>query len=205
MAVRTRAILKSFFTRGLVPTQENFGDLIDSSHNLADDVQWDDLRFPATQTRRGSNELPHFDFENIGFLFPQNDATEKIYIIAQMPHAYKIGTNIRPHIHFAQDEAELPVFKIEYKWYDNGAEIPAAYTPLVQNAVAFSRVSGNILQIAKFPEIDGSGITGVSSILDIRVYRDDNVVSGDVLYKEFDIHYRIDSNGSNDEYQKQTI
>lgn len=50
--------------------------------------------------------------------------------------------------------------------------------------------------------IDGSGITGVSSILDIKLYRDDNVVTGDVLVKEFDIHYLVDADGSRQEYIK---
>jgi len=59
---------------------------------------WDDLRFPASQTKQGSNLKPDFDINNVGLLFPQNDADEIIYIIAQMPHDMKLGSNIRPHI-----------------------------------------------------------------------------------------------------------
>ena len=57
-------------------------------------------------------------------------------------------------------------------------------------------------QDGNFPEIDGSLIGDVSSMMDIKLYRDDNVAIGDVLTKEFDIHYEIDSLGSKEEYVK---
>ena len=41
-----------------------------------------------------------------------------------------------------------------------------------------------------------SGITGISALLEFKLYRNDNVVTGDVLGKEFDIHYQKDSIGS---------
>jgi len=41
-----------------------------------------------------------------------------------------------------------------------------------------------------------------STIIDFKIYRDDNVVTGDVLLKEFDIHYQIDAHGSRQEYIK---
>jgi hypothetical protein len=56
-----------------------------------------------------------FDETNIGLLFPQNDTTEIVFVIAQIPHNYKLGTNIKPHIHFVQSSASTPTFKIEYK------------------------------------------------------------------------------------------
>jgi len=46
---------------------------------------WDDLRFPATATRQGALAKPDFDYTNIGLLFPQNDPTEIIYMIDQLP------------------------------------------------------------------------------------------------------------------------
>ena len=60
----------------------NFGSRISTIEKPV----WEDLRFPATQTKIGSNDLPHFDFTNIGLLFPREDTSEIIYIIAQMPH-----------------------------------------------------------------------------------------------------------------------
>lgn len=168
-------------------------------------TSWDDLRFPVTQTRLGSNAKPDFDYTNIGLLFPQNDADEKIYVIAQLPHEWQQSTGLRPHIHYVQDEADVPVFKMAYRWYENGADPTGSFTTISTadgDGPAFTYTSGSILQILPFPEIDGSGIDSVSSILDIVIYREDNVVSGDCLVKEFDIHYEIDSFGSQQEFTK---
>jgi len=173
--------------------------------NLAiklDDTTWDDLRFPASLIRQGNSTKPDYDTTNNGLLFPQNDTSEIAYLIVQMPHSWLLESGIRPHIHFVQTGATAPTFKMDYRWYKNGAAIPGSWTTLTSSSCIFPYTSGSILQLCSFPEIDGTGIDTVSSILDIRIYRDDNDVTGDVLLKEFDIHYQIDSLGSEDEFIK---
>lgn len=163
--------------------------------------EWDDLRFPFTRDRQGVAAKPDYDFTNMGLLFPQNDATEIVYITAQMPHSWLLGSTISPHLHYVQDEAQEPVFKMDYRWYNNNGDPTVAFTTLTASTFAFTYTSGSILQIVSFPDIDGTGFT-LSSILDIKIYRDDNVVTGDVLAKEFDIHYQIDRPGSRQEFVK---
>lgn len=182
--------------------QEAFVELYQQQEPFAEREYWDDLRFPATLIRQGATTKPDFDITNMGLLFPQNDATEIAYIIGQFPHARQNGSSIRPHIHFVQDEAELPVFKMDYRWYKNGSDPTGSFTTLTAETFAFTYTSGSILQIASFPEIVGTAIDAVSSVIDIKLYRDDNVVTGDVLVKEFDIHYQIDGNGSREEFIK---
>lgn len=63
-------------------------------------------------------------------------------------------------------------------------------------------ISGSLFQMLPFASIDGPGISTVSSFLDIQVYRDNDVVEGDVLVKEFDIHFQIDQLGSEQEFAK---
>ena len=163
----------------------------------------EDLKAPATTIRQGATNKPDFDSSNIGLLFPQNDASEIAYVIMQMPHARKDISNIRPHIHFIQESALEPVFKIDYRWYKNGDTVPATWTTLSCDSMAFTYTSGDMLQICSFPEIDGSAIDSVSSIFECRIYRDDNIVVGDVLMKEFDIHYQVDQErGSRQEFVK---
>lgn len=166
-------------------------------------IMWDDLRFSFTQSKQGNTAKPDFDYTNLGLLFPQNDAGEKTYAIAQMPHAWKEGSEIHPHIHYIQDEAQIPVFKLDYRVYNNGSTVPNFTTLSTAdgNGPVFTYTSGTILQIMGFPAINMTGFR-VSAFIDIIVYRDDNVVTGDVLGKEFDIHYQIDSNGSRHEYIK---
>ena len=175
--------------------------------NPRETVGWDDLKAPATTIRQGATSKPEFDTTNLGLLFPQDDDTEIAYIILQFPHNRKAGSNIRPHIHFIQTGAEEPVFKMQYKWYNNGSEVPATFTDSTATGFVFDRPDpeddSEQLQIVEFDEIDGSGITGVSSIFECKLFRDDDVVTGNVLLKEFDIHYQIDQDlGSRQEYVK---
>ena len=165
-------------------------------------LRWTDLRMPLTRDKQGQSSKPDFDFTNIGLLFPQNDATEIVYLIAQMPHEMLVGGDLKPHVHFLQDTSDEPVFKIDYRWYENNGDPTGSFTTVANTGFAFTYTSGSICQIATFAALDGSGITSVSSIIEIKLYRDDNVVSGDVLGKEFDLHYQIDDRGSREEYIK---
>lgn len=161
-----------------------------------------DMRAPATQVRQGALLKPDFDYTNLGLLFPQNDATEIAYIIMQAPHELQNDT-IYPHIHFIQSVAQQPTFQMDYRIVENGDNNAyKAFTTITAATFAFTWVSGDLLQVASFPSIDISGLTSVSWIIDVKLYRNDNVVAGDVLVKEFDIHYTQDDWGSRQEFIK---
>lgn len=163
---------------------------------------FDDLVFPLTQTKQGSNLKPDFDETNVGYLFPRNDATEILYIIGQLPHGYKLGSDIYPHIHWRQSAVENPVFKIDYKWFNIGDPIPAAFSTYVMNEKELPYTSGSIHQISSGSSpITGTG-KGISSVLVMKLYRDDNVYIGDALAFQFDIHVEKDSIGSHEQYVK---
>ena len=163
---------------------------------------WKEERFPATRAMQGILSKPDYDFTNMGLLFPQNDPTEIAYMTMEVKHGWALETALRPHVHFVQDGAAYPIFKMDYRWYENGQDPTGAFTTLTATSFAFVYVAGTLLQIAMFPEIDGTGITSISSLVDIKIYRDDNLVAGDVLAKVFDVHYRSDADGSRTEYSK---
>ena len=163
---------------------------------------WDDIRFALQLQRQGATGKPDFDYTNMGLLFPQNDATEIVYILGQMPHDWQIGTSIGSHIHWVQTGASFPVWTLEYRIYDSGGNPTGGFTTITTNTGVFSYVSGSLAQVSNFAAIDMSGITGISALLEFKLYRNDNVVTGDVLGKEFDIHYQKDSIGSISELVK---
>jgi len=163
---------------------------------------WDDLRFPFTQAKRGSNLKPDFDEDNVGLLFPQNNANEKIFIIGQLPHEYKYGTDIHVHVHWLQEQAAFPTWVFEYKVIEIGSAPPALFTQTTANDGAITYTSGSIHQLTELATIDGSAIDSVSAIVLMRFWRDDNDVTGDVTAWELDFHYQYDSVGSGTEYAK---
>ena len=171
------------------------------------DTVWNDLKAPFSQVKLGATAKPDFDFTNLGLLFPSGDATEIASIIMQFPHDYKHGTNIYPHLHWQQMNTNTVVWKLDYKWFKNGAAVPAAFTTVAATGQAFTYTSGNLLQIQTWAAIDGSAIDSVSSIFLAKLYRDDSVNGGagsnDALAFEFDIHYEIDTpGGSSAQYSK---
>ena len=165
--------------------------------------RWTDTSFPATLAKQGANSKPDFDFTDLGLLFPQNDPTEKIYAIDQMLHSKELGTGLRLHVHFVQTSISLPTFKADYRFYNNGSTIPS-YTTMSTDEGAGTVFtypgSGSIIQILRFPEIPAPVDEIISANLDVIFYRDDNVVTGDVLVKYVDFHYRENRAGSPNEY-----
>jgi hypothetical protein len=165
-------------------------------------VYWDDLFCPLTSSKLGVNDKPDFDYTNVGYLFPQNDTSEAVYLIVQMPHKWKIGTTIKPHVHYRRTAAGKPTFKIDYCWFNVGEAVETPTTTLTLDVEEMPYTSGSIQQVNTNEDgISGAG-KGLSSILLVKLYRDDNTVSGDVLTYQFDIHYQIDAPGSKQEYIK---
>lgn len=167
---------------------------------------WTDMSIPATRARQGATQKPDFDFTNMGLLFPQNDDTEIAYIIIQMDHRKKMDTAIKLHCHYVQAVAAQPTFKCDYRFYNNGTASNGSFTTLStadgSKGVFTYPGSGEILQIATFPDIAAPTNESVSANLEFRFYRDDNDVTGDVLLKYIDFHYEIDTDGSRQEFIK---
>lgn len=147
----------------------------------------------------GVSDKPDFDTTNIGWLFPQNDTTEALGYTMQVNHDIKKGSPIRPHVHFIQTGSGVAVFKYSYRVYNVGEAVPAFSSAITQTGYAITYASGSIHQIAILPEITMTGKTE-SCLIDIKVWRDDNVVTGDVLVKSIDAHGLRNRNGSVSEY-----
>jgi len=164
--------------------------------------RYNDVTFALNQTRIGSNLKPDYDYTNVGLLFPQNDTSEIVYFTVQLPHSWKVGTQVYPHIHVRQSQNIQATFRMEYIWYNIGDVIPTVWSTYDMNQYAMPYTSGSILNIIK----GANGISGVgktiSSMLKIKLYRTDNVYVGDMLADQFDIHVEIDGFGSQTQYDK---
>jgi hypothetical protein len=158
---------------------------------------WDDIMFPLTTAKQGQTDKPPFDTNEIAYLFPSGDTSHIMYIVAQFPHSWAEGTNIEPHIHWKQTQSGSPVFKLDYKWFPIGGSVPGSFNTFVMSNRVFPYTSGSIHQLnSGSAPINGSGITGVSSIMLIKLYRDDTSYTGNVITYQFDIHILKDTLGS---------
>lgn len=168
---------------------------------LLNDGEWDDLSFPSTTSKLGVNTNPDFDYTNNGLLFPENDTTEQIHIVAQMPHSWEYGTSIVPHVHWIQTTADDScTWKIKYRIYNIGETVPTVWKTLNAKSGMETYTSGSLHQLSSFGAIDMTGKTKSCNI-DIVLYRTNaDTISGDVLMKYFDIHYRVDKFGDTIDY-----
>ena len=161
-----------------------------------------DYNAPLSNSKPTAGGKPDYDYTNCGYLFPRNDATEILIAQVQLPHGWAEGTDIFPHVHWRQSRNEQAIFKIDYKWYNNGEIEPALWSTYIMDTYAFTYVSGTLSQI----NYNATGISGVgksmSSILLVKLYRDDDVYAADALADNFDIHLKLDSIGSAKYYSK---
>lgn len=168
-----------------------------SMHGTA--TVWDDLRFPATAINpAGAASAMTFDQTNIGFL-ASSGATQVIVVIAQMPHSWKMGSAIYPHIHWEPTNTNTGsvLWRMEYKWTSIFETESGSWTTLdvlsPADGVAFKH------QLSNFGAVSGEG-KGLSSLITIKISRiggdGTDTYNTDALLKEFDIHYEMDTLGS---------
>lgn len=180
---------------------------------------WDDLLVPAISTKLGGSKDPGFAvFQTNGggsqgvFLY-WFDATaeEELYFIVQMPHCWKEGSTIYPHVHWVPattsdgDPASQKVrWGLEYTWSNMGSTF--GNTTIIYGE-DHSPSDANVVASKHYlTDINGtSGITGtgqtISSILVCRIFRDathaNDTYEHDAGLLHIDFHYEIDSLGSN--------
>lgn len=179
---------------------------------VLDDTVYDDLRVPLTAVQTGGLSDPDWiQIQDDGsgstgvytYHFDQN-TEEEVFFIVQLPHSWKEGTNIIPHVHWCPTNTNTGsvVWALEYTWADVGDAFGNTSTLTVTDAADGTT---NKHQIADLGNIDGTGKT-LSSMLICRLYRDagngSDTYNADAAALEIDFHYEINTLGSREEYTK---
>lgn len=178
-------------------------------------TRWDDLKVPVSSTTKGGSKDPEFKIlrnnssQGVFIQWFDKDSEEELYFTAQMPHAWNEGTAIMPHIHWtaATDVGiDKVVWGLEYTWANVGEvfSVPAIITG--SNPVAtYAPVAAFEHAITSLGPITAPGKT-LSSMLVCRIFRQAadsaDTFAADAGLLEIDFHFQIDSDGSNEEYEK---
>jgi hypothetical protein len=178
----------------------------ESTDGIISDIRWEDVRVPANAIRVGSDSPAVWSAVTGGLYtwgFPGNTETQ-VYFNVQLPHAYKFGSTIYPHIHWSASSTDTGTvrFGLEYIWQDIHGVFPAAQTIYTSTAAAPGVALRH--EIRGFTPIASTGIDGVSSMLICRLFRDtdNDDFTGTALFLEFDIHIQMDTIGSAEETSK---
>ena len=175
---------------------------------------WDDLRTPSNSVKvQGSSGIPSYaQFADDGsgstgvytYMFEPTDLNQVFFTI-QMPHTYKEGTDLVPHVHWAPQSTNGGncEWKMEYTIANIGTVFGDTATVTMLDAADGTI---NKHQVTTGATIDGSGMD-ISHMLVCRLYRDggegDDTFTGDAAFLEFDVHFEINTMGSRRELFKQ--
>jgi len=188
------------------PTWEDTSDFLTSS----DLIVWDDLRVPITSVETSGIRDPSFEiFDNglrtYAFTYQANQLNEEeVFFIAQLPHSYREGTNIYPHVHWSPSTTDTNTVRwgFEYSWSNVSDVYPSSTT--IYSDVDTGGVAKKML-IGSFGELDGTG-KKISSILVCRLFRNsshlNDTYTENAFIFEFDFHFQSDSFGSSQQYIK---
>ena len=174
-----------------------------------DATVWDDLRVAASSAKLLGNSDPDWETMtgSVSQLAFASNVDQEVFFSVQLPHSWKLGSNIEPHVHWSPSttDAGNVTWALEYAVSDIGGDLTPSTTLTITDAA-----SGTALehQLADMDFIDMSAYTSsgdVSTMLVCRLYRDvDNGddYGADAFFHEFDIHYEIDTVGSRAELSK---
>lgn len=176
-------------------------------------TRWDDLKIPMNATNRGSSNQPEWllyrdnGTQGIWLWSFSKNVEEELYFVVQMPHEWKEGSEIFPHIHWTTDVGLTGNVKwaLEYTWANVGDQFSVPTTISSSTITVGDANTAYNHNLTALPSITATGKT-LSSMILCRVYRDgdhsDDTFEDEVLIMELDFHYQIDSDGSNEQYSK---
>lgn len=184
-------------------------EITPSKITLSDTV-WDDIRVSLISTNTGSANAPDFTkFTDNGsssggvYLYLFDASTEEeVWFDVQIPHKYKAGSNLRPHVHWAPTSTNTGnvVWGLEYVAHSEGDTIGNSTIITVTDA---GDGTAKKHQIVNFPEIDGTNLEE-SSIINCRFFRKaadaGDTYTGDAAVLSIDFHFEIEKMGTDDEY-----
>ncbi len=180
---------------------------------------WDDYMIPGTSAKTTGKSAPDLAGGFVGdntldlYVFDGVNTLEQVFFTIQIPHRWKQGSTLYPHVHFSPtstntgDTNERVVrFGFEYTWANINGTFGATATlnldsdPFVPNTSQWKHlIAKNATGIA------GTGKT-LSSMMVCRLFRnpadDADTYPQDVAFLQFDVHYEVDGFGSSLEYIK---
>jgi len=180
---------------------------------------WSDIRTPLLSSNAGGSVPPvvtRFRRDTAGtsqgvFAYAFQDQSnvnneQELYFTIQMPHSWKTGTAIKPHLHYSVASASTPVtddtivFGLEYTC--DGAETPYPVTGLSKSTSTAPTSFGG--GYAVFPDLTPPSV--LSALCLFRIYRNSSSTVDNFAHAvfgiEMDFHYLSDSLGSRQELIK---
>ncbi|MFA7247791.1 MAG: hypothetical protein WC169_11545 [Dehalococcoidia bacterium] len=178
------------------------------------DTVWDDLRVSVNSVKVGAStwEPIWTKMKDNGsgsrgvytYIFNHTTPNE-VYFTAQMPHNYKEGTDLHPHVHWCPITSGTGIVRwiLEYTISNIDDVFGNTSYSVMEDAGAGTAYTHQMAEGAT--TISGADLT-ISNMMMCRLYRDathaNDTYTGSAALLEIDFHYEVDSIGSRQEYIK---
>lgn len=169
---------------------------------------WDDLRFPATSFNPpGAVSDPDYDATN-GLLLFDSGTTEVIFAAVQMPHSWREGSTIVPHLHWQKTTSAAGdvLWRLEYKMSPINQVMDASFTAIDIDATVGGTPDTDTADKHLISSFGGVNMSGkqVSDMLILKISRvgGSDTYGADARLLEFDIHVQLDGLGSVNQFSK---
>jgi len=226
LAVAVAALFFLSGIAGVISSQEvqiNTNLVIESDGTVRMDnsaTVWNDLMVYPDATTKGGSNPPEWGtmFKNNGagsmgvylWMFAANQE-EEMHFTVQLPHDYKIGSVLYPHVHWTTvtgtPSGTNVVWGIEYTVISVGGAFAGTTISKANSilpAIGSPTGTGQHL-ITVLGPISGTNL-GISSVIICRLYRASgdpaDTFSNNVGLLGFDIHYEQDTQGSRQQWIK---
>jgi len=159
---------------------------------------WDDVMMPFNTGNTAGTGYPQFKADSGYYRFVIDTTGSSkciIYMNVQMPHKWKEGSSIEPHIHYKVEGTTDPNVRVKYRWFniDNSSYTSWSYYNLNKRS---STTAGNHAALYNSTPISGTDKT-ISSIFQCQIYVTAYETGKTELNAyQFDVHYEIDTQGS---------
>jgi len=186
----------------------------DGTHRFAgESTVWEDLRTPTNMLKTHSTKPPVWtDYKGGQVLAFEDQAVnyQTVYFTWQMPHAYKLGTTLYPHVHIVpeDDTAGDVYWEFTYSIAEKDGIVPNPTTVNTVQAMPAIADQHKFHYIATISgsEMPASGDDVSTMLLCSLTRRSDDALdtfNGKSVYLlEVDLHYEIDTVGSRQELIK---
>lgn len=172
-----------------------------------DATTFDDIGPMATSVGSGVNapSFTNYYGSQYAYEFVGTSNTKNIYMAFQMPHRYKAGSNVSPHLHLYIPTVSAPAavkFTMTYTWTNIGAAETSETS--LSTVINLDVADSNTHKLFEFtPDITGTGKT-FSSIIQCVFTRNpgdsQDTFTSSVWLKSADVHVEMDKLGSRQEY-----
>jgi hypothetical protein len=175
---------------------------------------WDDLRV-SMDKGSSSASLGYSPGESSGgqiWYFRDAKGLETLSFQVQLPHTYKEGTNIYPHLHWTPltSRSGNVEWNLDYTWVNFDETTPSAFPSTTTTTVVATGPFTARTHLITPLTVNNDGLDGtgkkVSSILICRLWRNSansaDTYGDDAGLLSFDFHYQINSVGSKSQFIK---